>query len=107
MSLCRSEEDRRRVDLAQLGIYYDDDYDYMQHLRETGQGGGETEVVAADPRTLKTILRERGVDPADILGEVAARRAAPQPDKNAPPPQVFDRAADLSFDPRFDLDPDQ
>lgn len=31
--MCRFDEQEK---LAQFGIYYDDEYDYLQHLRETG-----------------------------------------------------------------------
>lgn len=35
---------------AEYGIYYDDtNYDYMQHLRDVGQGGGEAYFVEAAP----------------------------------------------------------
>ncbi|KAK4241451.1 protein LTV1 [Achaetomium macrosporum] len=35
---------------ANYGIYYDDtEYDYMQHLRDLGQGSGEAVFVEADP----------------------------------------------------------
>ncbi|KAJ9503424.1 Protein ltv1 [Exophiala xenobiotica] len=36
---------------AEYGVYYDDtSYDYMQHLRDIGQGGGESHYVEAIPQ---------------------------------------------------------
>ncbi|OAP61185.1 hypothetical protein AYL99_03386 [Fonsecaea erecta] len=57
---------------AQYGIYYDDtSYDYMQHLRDIGEGGGESHFVESVPvkgkgkaKTVKLedALRELSVD---------------------------------------------
>ena len=41
----------RQAELAELGIFYDDGYDYMQHLRERGGMAG-SELVAADPQVM-------------------------------------------------------
>ncbi|EHY57164.1 uncharacterized protein HMPREF1120_05212 [Exophiala dermatitidis NIH/UT8656] len=40
---------------AQYGIYFDDtNYDYMQHLRDIGEGGGESHFIEATPVKVQT-----------------------------------------------------
>lgn len=50
----------RKEKLAQYGVYYDDDYDYMQHLRARG-GGGDVEVIEANHDIVEERLKELGL----------------------------------------------
>lgn len=74
---------------ANYGIYYDDTgYDYMQHLRETGEGSGEAYSIAATPvrvqgtgkgkgkmMRLEDALRESSLDDQETASYKASERA--------------------------------
>lgn len=85
--------------LLKFGIYYKDEYDYMQHLRE--RGGANTDFVAAD---------------SDAVAQLAAGQRAARLERLGLPAELFpsaleedvgllNRAAPNS-DPRLDWDPD-
>ena len=51
-----AEKYAKKAALAEAGIFFDDDYDYSQHLRDSGQPGAE--FIAADA----TVLKQAGKD---------------------------------------------
>ncbi|KAL9624623.1 MAG: hypothetical protein Q9160_001288 [Pyrenula sp. 1 TL-2023] len=56
---------------ASYGIYYDDSqYDYMQHLRDLGEGGGEAHFLDAAPITVKGKGKAKTMKLEDALREV-------------------------------------
>lgn len=55
---------------AEHGIYYDDtSYDYMQHLRDIGQGGGESHFLDAAPVKIKGKGKAKTMKLEDALRE--------------------------------------
>lgn len=57
---------------AQYGIYFDDtNYDYMQHLREIGEGGGEVHFVEAAPGAGKGKGKAKTMKLEDALREAS------------------------------------
>lgn len=61
---------------ANYGIFYDDtEYDYMQHLRELGTGGGDSHFVEANPTKGKGKAGAKGMKLEDALREVSLNDA--------------------------------
>ncbi|KAM3624375.1 uncharacterized protein V6R79_022624 [Siganus canaliculatus] len=102
------EAEKRREEQRQFGVFYDDDYDYLQHLKEAS---GQTELVAAGPsqsdRGAVHLRKEEEKDEKD--GEIP-------PATIKLPSSVFasefeedvgllNKAAPISG-PRLDMDPD-
>ncbi|XP_058458983.1 protein LTV1 homolog [Malaya genurostris] len=52
---CKVDKEKRRNEQAKFGIYFDDDYDYLQHLREPGRN----EVYWEPVQTAKTAGAEK------------------------------------------------
>lgn len=76
---------------AQYGIYYDDSqYDYMQHLRDLGEGGGDGQFVEATPVTVKGKGKAKTMRLEDALREVSI-----QDEEEAP--QLVDSRLDGGF----------
>ena len=107
LPLHRDPELKKKEALAQLGVYYGDDYDYMQHLRETG--ASDAERVQVDESAMQSILTQLSGDGSSAAeggaeGGVDLRSLLPA-DVMAPrDDELFDSAP--SLDPRFDMDPD-
>lgn len=57
---------------AEYGVYFDDtEYDYMQHLRDLGEGGGESHFVDAAPIKVKGKGKAKTMKLEDALREVS------------------------------------
>lgn len=104
------EAEKRREEQRNFGVFFDDDYDYLQHLKETS---GQTELVAAGPsyadRQAIQLRDEEEEDEGDM------DTAVPAATINLPS-SVFasefeedvgllNKAAPISG-PRLDMDPD-
>lgn len=93
---CRDEKFKKfskKDDLVQLGVFYDDDYDYQQHLKQSGQEGAER--IVADSDAVAAVAKEKGLDlPADLF-------ASPYEEDVG----LLNRAAPVSG-PRLDWDPE-
>ena len=50
---------KRKAEEAAMGILFDDDYDYTQHLRERAPDGAG-DIYLADPKDVVKVLAERG-----------------------------------------------
>ena len=93
--MLRAPELQKGESLAQHGVYYDDGYDYMQHLRERGADGAE--VVEVDASEIATVSRHdpsRTVESLNLPSDVLA----PSED------DFFQQTNHM--DPRFDWDPE-
>jgi len=61
-------EDAERIranegEAANYGVYFDDtEYDYMQHMREIGQGSGEAVFIEADPKINKGKGKQKSLE---------------------------------------------
>ncbi len=86
----------RKARNAELGIFFDDDYDYSQHLRERGLEGAET--VLADLSEVDKALKEKVKQ-----GLVLPAEALPSQYEN--PVGMLSLAAPVTG-PRLDMDPD-
>lgn len=86
----------RKAKNAELGIFFDDDYDYSQHVRERGQEGAEATL--ADLAEVSKIVKEK-VKQGLVLPEAAL------PSQYENPVGMLNLAAPVSG-PRLDLDPD-
>lgn len=88
----------RKAELAQLGIFYDDEYDYSQHLKDRGGGGSGTELIAADPKVMVKLnpdVAKYGLDlPLEALPSTTEEEVG-----------MLNRAAPHTG-PRLDWDPD-
>ncbi|EDU40057.1 low-temperature viability protein ltv1 [Pyrenophora tritici-repentis] len=68
---------RNEGEAANYGIYYDDtEYDYMQHMRDLGSGGGEAYFVEAKPEK----KGKQKMDLADMLRDVSLNDSRSQAD---------------------------
>eukprot|EP00039_Didymoeca_costata_P030566 m.30225 g.30225 ORF g.30225 m.30225 type:complete len:474 (+) comp8184_c0_seq1:236-1657(+) len=64
----RKEQYDKKAELALSGIFYDDEYDYNQHLRE--RGAEDAEYIPADPEKMAKLSNLAGQSlelPADLL----------------------------------------
>jgi protein LTV1 len=93
-------EAKAEAALLRYGIYYDDGYDYMQHLREPG--GANTEHVDADAAQMRKLASQANKEarlerlnlPEDVFPSAVEEKIG-----------LLNRAAPNS-DPRIDWDPD-
>ncbi|GAA6229047.1 protein LTV1 homolog [Lates japonicus] len=109
------EAEKRREEQRNFGVFFDDDYDYLQHLKEAS---GPSELVAAGPSyTDRRAVHFRDEDKEDEEeeGDTVTDKAFPAASINLPS-SVFasefeeevgllNKAAPISG-PRLDMDPD-
>ena len=68
---------RNEGEAANYGIYYDDtEYDYMQHMRDLGSGGGDAYFVEAKPEK----KGKQKMDLADMLRDASLNDSRSQAD---------------------------
>jgi len=110
----RQQKFEKKADLAQHGIFYDDEYDYAKHLKQTGEAGAE--IIAADAAAVSAVAKEQGLDiPADLFASAfeedigllnrAAPSTGPRPDWDPEVIAALDDALDFE-DPDNMLDDD-
>ncbi|XP_042369620.1 protein LTV1 homolog [Plectropomus leopardus] len=64
----KADAEKRRAEQREFGVFFDDDYDYLQHLREASV---PSELVAAGPsRRLINVRDEDEEDEEDMDGAV-------------------------------------
>lgn len=107
------EVEKRREEQRQFGVFFDDDYDYLQHLKEAS---GQTELVASGPpHADRRQVRFHDEDEENEEEEQGDSEAAPAATLHLPS-SVFasefeeevgllNKAAPISG-PRLDMDPD-
>lgn len=108
------DTEKRRAEQREFGVFFDDDYDYLQHLKEAA---APAELVAAGPsRTDRPVhLRDEDEDEEDEEEEGDSGKSIPGVSINLPS-SVFasefeeevgllNKAAPISG-PRLDMDPD-
>ncbi|XP_033478831.2 protein LTV1 homolog [Epinephelus lanceolatus] len=110
----KADVEKRREEQRQFGVFFDDDYDYLQHLREASV---PSELVAAGPSHAdRSLIHLRDGDEEDEEeGDTDTDKAIPASTINLPS-SVFasefeeevgllNKAAPISG-PRLDMDPD-
>jgi hypothetical protein len=107
---CRDPKYKTKAQQAMLGIYYDDEYDYSQHLRDVG--GADAETIEADPKDVENILRSREPSVVDRESKAGGLLAAALglPNEALPSAEeeeigLLNRAA-TSSGPNLDWDPE-
>ncbi|XP_037107290.1 protein LTV1 homolog isoform X2 [Syngnathus acus] len=99
----KADVEKRRAEQRDFGVFFDDDYNYLQHLKESS---GQTELLAAEPSPRFHVRADDG-DDADEKEQVVSIQL---------PSSVFasdfeedvgllNKAAPISG-PRLDMDPD-
>ncbi|XP_061685581.1 protein LTV1 homolog [Syngnathoides biaculeatus] len=108
----KADIEKRREEQRNFGIFFDDDYDYLQHLKEAS---GQTELLAAGP-SARFHLRRDGNDEENAEEEDAEKEQVGHEASIKLPSSVFasefeedvgllNKAAPISG-PRLDMDPD-
>ncbi|CAB0007609.1 unnamed protein product [Nesidiocoris tenuis] len=103
-------ENDRKDDLEKYGIFFDDDYDYMQHLKESTTGTDlvrvehakqpRVEIAKAVKKGDKTVLLPSSVFPSEIEARVGLlNKAAPKGLQLDLDPEIV-----ATFDDDFDFD---
>ncbi|XP_070555780.1 LOW QUALITY PROTEIN: protein LTV1 homolog [Ptychodera flava] len=91
-----ADEDKRKDEQRQYGVYYDDDYNYLQHLKETNP---QNVLVSSDKPVVPPRPKPRSQEPkiqlpASAFGSKVEEKTG-----------MLNKAAPISG-PRLDLDPD-
>lgn len=99
------EIEKRRKEQAKFGVYFDDDYDYLQHLREPGRNEvywepvQPTKTAGAEKVSIKlpsSVFASEVEEPEGLMKKKAQQRPGPRPDWD--PDVVAALDEDFNFD---------
>ncbi|XP_040168444.1 protein LTV1 homolog [Anopheles arabiensis] len=95
---------KRKKEQAKFGIFFDDDYDYLQHLREPGRNEVVWEPVAGkpSPKPAAETGEENGVEEVSRIKLPSSVFASEFEEKDG----LMKKAAEVTRGPRPDWDPD-
>ncbi|KAM9819135.1 protein LTV1 homolog [Syngnathus typhle] len=97
----KADVEKRREEQRDFGIFFDDDYNYLQHLKESS---GQTELLAAEPSPRFHLHGDDGADEKEQVVSIQLPSSVFASDFEEDV-GLLNKAAPISG-PRLDMDPD-